>query len=258
MKISIITVTYNSANTIEDTLKSVLNQDYEDFEHIVIDGGSTDDTIRILKRYEPLYQGRLKWLSEIDKGIYDGMNKGIDLASGDVIGILNGDDFYAAHDVLKRIAEGIKDVDAVVGDLVFVDPNNTSKIVRKWKGSQHYPGAFRKGWHPAHPTFYLRKSKYEEFGGYDISLNVSSDFELMLRMFEVGKITSRYLPFDFIKMRMGGESTGSIRKIIRGNINVMKAFRKNGLKISCLYPLRRLSPKVISLIQVKLHLKKYK
>lgn len=251
MKVSIITISYNSSATIRDTLQSVLDQDYPDYEHIIVDCMSTDGTLDIIKKFEPSYNGKLKWISEKDQGIYDGMNKGISMASGDVIGILNSDDFFNDSKCLAKICMEIEDVDAVYGDLVYVNRNDTGKIVRVWKGSQHKPGSFLKGWHPAHPTFYVRRACYEKFGNYDISFDVSADFELMLRFFEKGKISNRYIPSTLIKMRMGGESTGSIGKIIKGNKNVLRAFKKNGFKTPPFYLFRRLLPKVRNLITNK-------
>lgn len=252
MKVSIITVSYNSATTISDTIESVLGQDYTDFEHIIIDGGSTDDTIGVIGRYEPAYNGRLKMISEPDSGIYDGMNKGLRMATGDIIGFLNSDDFFNSNHVLHKICKGIKDVDAVYGDLVYVDKQNKDKTVRIWKGSQYYKGAFMHGWHPAHPTFYARRQCYERWGIHDTTFEVSADFELMLRFFEIGRITNRYLPYTLVKMRIGGESTGSLSNIIKGNKNVLKAFKKNGIKVPRFYVFKRLLPKIKSVIAAKL------
>lgn len=251
MKISIITATWNSGATLRDTLDSILSQSYSDFEVIIKDGGSSDNTKDIIEEYLPKFEGKLRWISQKDSGLYDAMNHGIEAASGDVIGILNSDDFYASSEVLKSIARGIDNVDAVYGDLVFVDASDTTKIVREWKGSQHSSGAFFKGWHPAHPTFYARKGCFDRFGAFDTSLNVSADFELMLRMIEKNQISNKYLPITFVKMRMGGESTGSLKKIIEGNRNILKAFKKNGYNVSRFYLIRRLFPKVIDAIKHK-------
>lgn len=180
------------------------------------------------------------------------MNKGIRMAKGDIVGILNSDDFYSSNDSLKHIADAAKDVQAVYGDLVFVDPVDTSKIVRTWKGSQHVHGGFMKGWHPAHPTFYAQKDLFDRFGGFNIDLGVSADFELMLRFLEKGKCTSKYVNEVLVKMRMGGESTGSLRKIIEGNKNVLRAFELNGFKKPPFYILRRIAPKVLNVIKSKL------
>ena len=254
MKISIITATWNSGATLRDTLESVLQQSYTNYEILIIDGGSSDNTHDIVEEYIPKFDGRLHWHTGKDKGLYDAMNKGIARATGDIIGILNSDDFYADSDVLSRIAEGCRNVEAVYGNLDFVDASDTSRVVRQWRGSQHRPGAFLKGWHPAHPTFYARRKCYERLGGFDISFDVSADFELMLRFLEANRISNRYIPHTFVKMRMGGESTGSIGKIIQGNKNVLRAFRKNGFKVSPFYLLRRLAPKALNLIKNKMHI----
>lgn len=249
MTITIITATFNSGKTLRTNLESVLSQTYTDFEHIVVDGASCDDTMEIVKSYEPRYNGRLRYISEPDKGIYDAMNKGLALATGNVIGVLNSDDCYASDTILERISEGIKDFDAVFADLDYVSPSDINRVVRKWKGSPYAPGLFFKGWHPAHPTFYARRECFDKFGKFDITLNVSADFELMLRFIEKGKIRTHYIPVTFVKMRMGGESNGTLSKIIEGNRNIMKAFRKNGFNVSSFYPVRRIVPKVVSMIR---------
>lgn len=254
MKISIITATYNSARTIADTLESVLRQDYGDYELIVKDGGSVDDTLEICRRYEPRFGGRMRIIAKADKGIYDAMNQGIAAATGDVVGILNSDDFYAENHVLSMISDAMSNqsIEVVYGNLVFVESDNTDKIVRTWKGSQHTKGAFMKGWHPAHPTFYARKQCFDRYGVFDITYNVSADFELMLRFLEAHDCKSQYIDYCFVRMRQGGESTGSIKKIIEGNKNVLRAFKKNGLKTPKFYLIRRLAPKAINIIRTKL------
>lgn len=256
MKISIITVTYNSGKTLRDTILSVLNQDYQNYEHIIIDGGSKDNTLDIIREFESRYKGKLKWISEPDKGIYDAMNKGIAIASGDIVGILNSDDFYADSHVLEKIVGGFEGVEVVYGDLVFVDSLNTDKIVREWKGSQYKSGGFMKGWHPAHPTFYASKRLFMEYGDFDLSFDVSADFELMFRFLEKARVKSHYIPYTLVKMRIGGESTGSIKKIIQGNKNVLRAFRKNGYKVPSFYLIRRLFPKALNIVKNKLHIKR--
>lgn len=252
MKISIVTATRDSALTIRDTVESVLRQTHQDWEHVVVDGLSSDATIEVIREYEPLYNGRLRVFIGKDSGIYDAMNKGVDAATGDVIGILNSDDFYADCEVLAKIAEAIEDVDAVYGNLVFVDADDTGRVVRRWKGSQHLPGAFLKGWHPAHPTFYARRELFERYGNFDTSFAVSADFELMLRMLERAEVTSKYIDYVMVKMRMGGESTGSIKKIIAGNRNILRAFEKNGFETPRFYTLRRLFPKAVDMLKHKL------
>lgn len=257
MKISIITITYNSSITIRNTIDCVLNQNIKELEYIIVDGASKDNTLSIIREYEPLFNGRMKWISEPDKGIYDAMNKGIRMATGDIIGILNSDDLFIDNNVLTDVVQAFKcnNIDSIYGNLKFVDANDTNKIVRIWVGSQHTPGAFMKGWHPAHPTFYVRREVYEKYGVFDTSFDVSADFELMLRFLEKHQISNLYLDRYLIKMRMGGESTGSIKKIIIGNKNIMRAFKKNGFNVSPLYPIKRLLPKVMNIIQTKLGFK---
>lgn len=254
MKISIITATWNSSRTIRDTIESILSQTYQDWEHIIVDGLSSDNTLSVIKQCEARYDGRLKIICEKDNGIYDAMNKGIANASGDVIGILNSDDFYADENVLSIISTHVEYVDAVYGNLDFIDDKNPNKIVRIWRGSQHKKGAFLNGWHPAHPTFYARKELFDRYGLFDTSFDVSADFELMLRMLEQPETSSRFIDHTLVKMRIGGESTGSIKKIIQGNKNILRAFRKNGFHVSKFYTIRRLAPKAMNLIKVKLGL----
>ncbi len=257
MKISLITVSYNSERTLRDTMESVLSQSYTNIEYIIVDGGSNDRTTEIIHEYEPRFKERLHWISESDKGLYDAMNKGIRMATGDIIGIINSDDLLYDSDVIKEIVDCFrqKSVDCVYGNLEFVKEDNTNKVVRTWIGSQYKTEGFRKGWHPAHPTFYVKRNCYERLGGYDISFNISADFELMLRFIEKFQISNAYLNRSFVKMRMGGESTGSISKIIEGNKNVLRAFRKNQISVSPFYPIIRLLPKAINLIKTKFGIK---
>lgn len=250
MVISIITATYNSASTLRDTFDSILLQTNQSYEYIVIDGASKDGTIDIIKEYEPRFNGKMRWISEKDKGIYDAMNKGISLATGDVVGILNSDDFYIDKDVLADIQNAFtKEVDAICGNLYFVDADNTDKIVRTWKGSPYR--SFTKGWHPAHPTFYARKELFDKYGLFDISFDVSADFELMLRFVEKNKAQIKYIDRFIVKMRQGGESTGSLSKIVLGNRNIIRAFKKNGIKPPSFYLIKRLVPKAINIIKTK-------
>lgn len=257
MKISLITVTYNSENTLADTLQSILAQSYSNIESIIVDGASKDNTLSIIKKYEPMFNGKMKWISESDKGLYDAMNKGIKMATGDIIGILNSDDLFMDNKVLEDISIAFNEnnIDCLYGNLRFVDAINTNKVIRTWKGTQYISGGFLKGWHPAHPTFYVKRNVYEKYGAFDTSFDVSADFELMLRFIEKHKITNLYLDRYFVKMRMGGESTGSIKKIIQGNKNVLRAFKKNGFRVSPFYPIKRLLPKAINLIKTKIGFK---
>lgn len=251
MTISLITVTYNSGKTLRDTIQSVLAQSYSNLEYIIIDGVSQDSTVSIIKKYEPKFNGRLKWISEKDHGIYDAMNKGIQMATGDIIGILNSDDLLMDDDVLKDIASEFDDqTDAIYGNLYFVKQSDVNHIVRIWKGSPYK--SFTTGWHPAHPTFYVRREIYKKYGTFDLAFDVSADFELMLRLIEKYHIRSKYIDRYMVKMRIGGESTGSIINVIRGNKNVVKAFRKNGISVSPFYLILRLYPKILNLIKYKL------
>lgn len=245
MKISIITVTWNSARTILDTVASVNAQDYENIEHIVVDGCSTDGTLELLEENP----GRISMVvSEPDKGIYDAMNKGIALATGEVIAILNSDDIYSSVSVVSRFAKAFSDptVQVAFSDLVYVDQEDTDRVLRRWKSSAHRKGAFARGWHPPHPTLFVRKQCYDEFGGFDLDLAVSADFELMLRFFEEEQLSSSYLPFTAVRMRTGGESNGSLKNVIKGNLNILKAFKKHGISVcGVCYVSKRLLLKVL-------------
>ncbi|MGJ7543066.1 glycosyltransferase family 2 protein [Variovorax sp. LT1R16] len=233
MKISIITVCYNSAATIGFTLESVAAQTYKNVEHIVIDGGSKDDTLGVIAR-----QGKhvARVVSEPDKGIYDAMNKGLALATGEVIGFINADDFYASPTVLEKIAHAFEttSTDSCYGDLCYVGQEDTTQIVRYWKSSEFRPRAFEAGWCPPHPTFFVKKSVYERFGGFNLEYAVAADVELMARFLEVKKISYRYIPEVLVKMRMGGVSNRSVRGVLRQNVEVKKALLSLGLRFSYL------------------------
>lgn len=243
MKISIITVSFNSDKTIEDTLKSVVNQDYKDIEYIIIDGGSTDKTLDIVEQYKA---NIALVISEKDKGIYDAMNKGVARATGDVIGILNSDDFYVDHHVISKIAEEFKaSVDGVYADLVYVDPINTEKITRTWHSGSYKQGAFLKGWMPPHPTFFVRKSVYEKFGAYSLQLRSAADYEFMLRVIHKQKIKLAYLPEIVVRMRAGGASNASIKNRLKANKEDRLAWEMNGLRPNPLTFIRKPLSKVL-------------
>ena len=229
MKISIITATYNSASTIKDTLRSVSEQSYSDIEHIIIDGASKDDTLKIVREFSNV----AKIISEPDKGIYDAMNKGVKSATGDIIAILNSDDFYADKDVIKKVANLFKNdaaLEAVYADLVFVDKNNISAIRRKWIAGNFALKNFLFGWMPPHPTFFVRKEVYERYGFFNINLKSAADYELMLRFLYKHKIRVAYLPEVIIKMRLGGQSTGSIKNRLKANKEDRLAWKINNLE----------------------------
>ena len=233
MKISLITVTWNSAATVADTLRSVNAQTHPDVEHIVIDGGSSDATLAIVKA-----EGRrvTTVVSEPDHGIYDAMNKGLALATGDIVGLLNSDDFLAAPHVLVTIAAAFADpdVDAVYGDLCYVRQNASSQIVRYWRSSPFVPGAFARGWAPPHPALYIRREIYERFGRFDLAYSLTADLELMARFIEIHRIRTRHVPQVFVHMRLGGATNKSLRNIVRGNREIRRALHKHGLAGSLL------------------------
>ena len=250
MSFSLVTVTYNSAQTLRDTITSVLSQTHQAIEYIIIDGFSKDNTVAIIKEYEPLFNGRLKWVSEKDNGLYDAMNKGFRMATGDVIGIINSDDLLTEPTAIEKVVEAFKehpDVDAVYADLYYVAQNDTSKIIRHWiSGSQR---SFKYGWHPAHPTFYVKREVYQKYGLFDLDFKFAADFELMLRLIEKEHIRLFYLPEPLVRMRLGGTTSKNFTNIRKGNIECIKAFKKNGIKVSCLYTLFRLLPKLIHYFQ---------
>lgn len=229
--ISIITATYNSAETIKDTIKSVLCQTNKDFEYIIVDGGSTDETIDIVKSYESEFSGRLKWVSEKDKGIYDAMNKGIKMASGDIIGILNSDDYYTSDDILQTIADAFKcqNVDAIYGDIHFIKDGVPDKCVRYYSSRLFSPFWLRFGFMPAHPSFYCKRDVFDKSGLYRLDYKIGSDYEMMVRLFRKHKISSRYVPKDFVTMRTGGASNSNLQSRLTLIKEDVKACRDNGI-----------------------------
>ena len=242
MKISIVTISYNSAKTIETTFMSVLQQTYSNIEYIVIDGGSTDDTLKIAKKYSEIIT---VLVSEQDNGLYDAMNKGISLATGDVIGLINSDDLFCDPDALNKVAKVFKknkNLDSVYADLFYVSQRDINKISRRWvSGIQR---KFKYGWHPAHPTFYIKKSIYDRFGLFDLSFKLAADFEIMLRFLDKHNISTTYLKEPLVKMRLGGETNKSFKNIYYQNIECLRAFDKNNIKVAkFFYPFFRIIPK---------------
>ena len=229
MKVSVVTATWNSAATVVDTLRSVNEQTHPDIEHIVIDGASTDATLRLVEQ-----QGRrvAAVVSEHDRGIYDAMNKGLRLATGDIVGLINSDDFLAADDILATVAATFAadpTLEAVYGDLYYVNPADTQRVVRYWRSSPFRPGLFAQGWAPPHPTLYVRRSVYERFGGFDLAYPLAADLELMARFLEVHRVRSLHVPKVFVRMRTGGATNKNLRNVVQQNREIWQALTKHGL-----------------------------
>jgi glycosyltransferase len=228
MKITIITACYNSAETIRDTLESIRSQDYKNIEHIIVDGGSKDQTIDIAKQFPHVS----KVVSEKDDGIYDAMNKGISLATGDIIGILNSDDIYTNNSVIEKVMKEFEDgsTDAVYADLQYVKYDNTQKITRTWHSGKFSKRKFYFGWMPPHPTFFVRRSVYEKLGNFNCALRSAADYEFMLRVLLKNNYPTKYIPEVLVKMRTGGMSTATISHRLRANREDREAWRINNLK----------------------------
>ncbi|NSW46010.1 MAG: glycosyltransferase [Bacteroidales bacterium] len=239
MKISLITATYNNAATIVDCLESVNTQTVKPFEHIIIDGQSTDGTLEILANYK-----HLKVLSEPDKGIYDALNKGIRLANGDIIGFMHADDFYANNQVLAWVNQTFEQAqcDAVYGDLQYVQANNIKKIVRNWKAGEYKQKKIKWGWMPPHPTLFVKKSVYEKFGNFDLSYTIAADYELMMRFLWKHNISLVYIPKLFINMRTGGKSNRwlNIYLKMKEDYRAIRSHHIGGLKVLIFKNLRKI------------------
>ncbi|REA63112.1 glycosyltransferase [Dyadobacter luteus] len=229
MKVSIITVVFNGASTLNSCIDSVLAQNYDSIEYIIIDGKSKDQTVDIVKSYGNRID---KFISEADNGIYDAMNKGVALATGDIVGILNADDFYAGNTVISDIVRAMRstDADGAYGDLQYVDATELNKIKRNWKSGNYRKGSFITGWMPPHPTFFVKKSLYEKYGSFRLDLGSAADYELMLRMIHKSGITLAYVPKVLVKMRAGGVSNSNVSNRIAANKNDRLAWKINGLK----------------------------
>lgn len=228
MKISLITVSFNSDKTIQDTIDSVNNQTHYDIEYIVVDGGSQDRTIEIINQNRKRIN---KLITEPDLGIYDAMNKGINLASGEIIGFLNSDDVYNDPYVLEKIVTAFirnPSLESVYGDLLIVSPDNINNIIRYWRPGIHRLGLCLSGWTPPHPTLYVKRNVLLSVDGFDLRYKLQSDVDLMMRLFEIKKISSNYIPSVFVRQRFGGVTTGNPINIIRGNLEAILSFRRNG------------------------------
>lgn len=232
MKISIITVTFNSLSFVNHCLKSIKIQDYKNIEHIIIDGASTDGTQQLLKSNQEQFT---TLISEPDTGIYDAMNKGLKVATGEVIGFLNSDDFYANDKIISEVVKKFQEdtlVEVCYADLIYVDSLKTSKIIRYVKSKKFKQGLFSKGWCPPHPTFFVRRSVYERFGNFNLTYRIASDVDLMMRFLEIHKIKSCYVPKVWVNMRMGGTTNKNLKNIWLQNREILDSLRKNNLSVN--------------------------
>jgi glycosyltransferase involved in cell wall biosynthesis len=249
MKISVITVCYNSAKTIGHTLQSVREQTHGDIEHIIVDGCSSDNTLGVVKA-EGLHVTKV--VSERDKGIYDAMNKGIALASGEIVAFINADDFYSTPGVLTTVAAVFEKsgADCCYGDLCYVSQVDPTRTVRYWRSADFVPGSFEKSWCPPHPTFFVRRSVYLRLGGFDLSFRIAADFELMARYLEVARISSHYIPEVLVKMRLGGTTNRSLSNIFKQNAEISRALSINGLRSSLVsFVLNKLVSRAIQFVR---------
>ena len=235
MNVSVITAVYNNATCLSDCLKSLSSQTYPHIEHIIIDGGSTDGTLDVIARLTQdasrLTPHTSRVISEPDNGIYDALNKGIRLATGDVIGFLHADDIYADETVIERVADVMKqkNCDSCYGDLLYVDKVNTDRTIRYWKSGEFSPDLLRQGWMPPHPTFFVKRAVYERAGLFDTSFKIAADYELMLRFLAKHKISTRYIPEVLIRMRVGGASNRSIPNILRKSSEDLRAMKMHNM-----------------------------
>lgn len=244
MKVTIITVVFNGAKHLKDCIESILGQDYSNIEYMVIDGGSTDGTLSIIENYRNQID---YFISERDKGMYDALNKGIKLATGDIIGILNADDMLASKDIISAIMREFNrnEIDGVYGNLNYIDLSSSNKIVRRWRSKQFMQKDILLGWMPAHPTLYLKKELFTRFGDYALDLGTAADYELMVRFLYVHQIKARYLNQLIVNMRVGGMSNSSLKQRYLALVNDYKAVKKNSLP----YPIVTILLKKISKLQ---------
>ena len=228
VKITIITVTFNRAHVIRDAIEGVLCQKYKNYEYIIVDGASKDNTLNILKEYEPKFEGRMRWISEPDKGLYDAINKGIRMATGDVVGIINSDDFFHRDDTFDVIAEAFEDDNT---DAIYTDDEEINEKTGKrfrFNGGNFKTWQYRIGMMPSHPTFYAKKELFEKYGYYKLGYKIAADFELMMRFAYVNKVKMKYVPEAIMTFRLGGVSTNLKNKMLL-NKETVRALRENGL-----------------------------
>jgi len=244
MRISIVTVVLNAERTIADALHSVASQTYQDVEHLLIDGGSKDGTLAIARQRG---SHLCAIVSEPDQGLYDAMNKGARFATGEVLGFLNADDFYAESKTLEKVADIFcsRTVDVCFGDLQYVDRLNVQRVLRHWEPGAFFPGRFASGWAPPHPTFFVRRSVFQEVGGFNRKFQLASDNDLMMRILECHGYKSHYLNEVLVKMRIGGKTNRSLRNILRGNREILSSLHANGIKVNILsYAVRKVLLKI--------------
>ncbi len=226
MKISIVTAVYNREATVADAIQSVQQQTYRNIDHVIQDGGSTDNTLEIIKSRE---DARTVLVSEPDRGIYDALNRGMGRATGDIVGLMHSDDIFAHTNVVAQVAHAFEDpeTDCVYGDLQYVAANDTNHIIRQWKSGPYNRELLRHGWMPPHPTFYVRRTVLERLGDYDTSYQIAADYDAMLRWLWTGSIRATYIPDVMVKMRVGGESNRSLCRILKKSQEDYRALRSN-------------------------------
>lgn len=249
MKVSVITVCYNSEKTIASTLDSIASQTHDNIEHVIVDGGSTDGTISIVK--QKLRDGDV-FVSEPDEGLYDAMNKGVDLATGDIVGVLNSDDFYESDDAVATVVEMFRrtpEADLVFGDVVFVSPDNLNKVIRLYRAAHFRPWKLRFGWMPPHPATFVRKTAYDRVGKYRLDMRIAADYDMFVRWLLVAGLKWQYLDRVLVRMRAGGVSTSGIRSSIRLNREIVRACRDNGVYTNLLLVLSKIPFKLLELVR---------
>jgi glycosyltransferase involved in cell wall biosynthesis len=248
-KISIVTAVYNNRETVRQAIESVISQDYPLIEYIIVDGASTDGTIEIIRSYEDRIS---KFISEPDCGIYDAMNKGLNLATGEIIGILNSDDFYFNNEVISDIVREFDktEVDIVYGDLLYVSPDNLNKVVRYYSSAKCTPDSFAWGWMPAHPTCFIKKSAYEKHGDFKTNYKIAADYEIMTRFMAKYRLSYSYLPKVMVKMRTGGVSTRNLQSNWILNREIVRACKENGISTNILKVLSKYFTKIFQLFML--------
>jgi glycosyltransferase involved in cell wall biosynthesis len=252
LKVSIITVSFNSAKTIANTIESVLSQDFPEIEYIIIDGNSSDDTIKIIRQYENRIS---KWISEKDRGMYDAMNKGIAMATGDVIGILNSDDVYTNNHVISDLMAllEMQKAQVVFADLILVDQNDDNKVLRYYDSGHFHPDKFRFGWMPAHPTVFVRRELYQVVGPFSTTYQIAADYEMLIRMLAIQKAPYAYFSKPVVRMRSGGASTAGISRNWILNKEIVRACRENGIYSNLLMLLMKVPAKLWGNFSPKKH-----